>query len=141
MKSKKGQKVSKAEKSKESDLEEKAEKKIKILPEEKKPEKEEEFNELDAEGIISAQELRRILESEAKLHHLENAPVTHSLEKGLVFAPRIAEKQQRGKIYSDSKYDKKYNEDKYAERTPGSYAERESSQEKGSSENSNAGNR
>ncbi len=117
-----------------SDLEKEVQEKVEIIPNKKEPSREESIEELDARGIISSGEFSQILKSEAKLNKLENIPVRGSLERGVIFAPRIREKpRDEGKVYSDTKYTKVYLENRYAEKTPGVYAEKEAAPEKESS--------
>lgn len=126
----------------EADLEKEIKKnKIEIPGQDKKKIVQDEFlTELDAAGIISSSELKQVLKSESKLHQLENIPVKRSLEGGLIFVPRMKGKSDAdGKVYSDTKYDKQYTENRYAEKTPGSYAGKESSSEKESSASSGTG--
>ncbi len=143
MKKKKEKKVSK--RIPKADLEKNVEAKSEIIPQSKKKIENDEFlAELDAAGIISSAELKQILKSESKLHQLENMPVRRSLEGGLIFVPRMKGKSDAdGKVYSDTKYEKQYNENRYAEKTPGSYAGKETSSGKessGSSSNAGANN-
>jgi len=120
-------------------LEKEVKDKIEIIPiKEEIPEKDF-MDELDANGIISSVELNQILKSEKKLVQFENIPVGTSLEGGLIFAPRMKDrKDAEGKIYSDMKYDKIYMENKYGEKTPGMYAEKETSSKKESSNGSDS---
>lgn len=149
MKSKKSRSFGKSKNKKnskkipEKDLEKNVKDGIEILPQNKKKvEKGEFLTELDAAGIISSQELKQILKSDLKLHQLENLPVKRSLEGGLIFVPRMRDKKDAGgKVYSDTKYDKQYNENRYAEKTPGSYAGKEAVPEKESSNGSDANGR
>lgn len=120
---------------------EKETQKTEIHPVDKKEGAEEFMDELDAQGIISAGELRQILRAENKLHQLENVPVSRSLEGGLIFAPRARNpKEGEGKIYSETKYDTKYAESRYAEKTPGTYAGSKETAPKESPGNSGNGN-
>jgi hypothetical protein len=135
-------KINKKEKIPETELEKEVKEKAEIIPQNKKDTVQDDFiDELDANGIISSREFNQILKSEIKLNQLENIPVRSSLEGGLIFAPRIKDKQStEGKVYSDAKYDKKYNEPRYSEKTPGNYAEKTESPGKESSKGSdNAG--
>ena len=129
-----------AKKIPETNLEKTVKTKVEIPESKKRVEENGEFmDELDAAGIISAGELRQVLKSETKLHQLENIPVSRSLEGGLIFAPRVRDKKEgEGKVYSDTKYNPQYAESRYAEKTPGSYAGKETSSEKGSSNDSNS---
>lgn len=90
-------------------------------------------------GIEFSQEFRRMLLSQTdRTSDLENFNVpSGSLEKGIIFAPRmIIEKDEtETKNYSDTKYESRYNENKYAEKTPG-YAAKSESSDKGKSEKS-----
>lgn len=53
--------------------------------------------------------------------NLKNLPAGNSLESELAFAPRVRNKDKEGKDYSE-KYEIKYNEGKYGEKTPNEYA-------------------
>ena len=66
----------------------------------------------------------------------DNIAVQSPLESGVIFAPRLKDRESKGKIYSSNKYDKKYTEHKYNEETPGVYSEK-----KGSKENSKEDNK
>lgn len=110
------------------------EEKIEIINVKKEIPKDDFIDELDSDGVLSSGEFNQILKSQIKLNKLENLPVGTSLEGGLIFAPRIKDrKDAEGKIYSDMKYDKIYMENKYGEKTPGMYAEKETSSGKESS--------
>ncbi|MDD5699931.1 MAG: hypothetical protein PHH00_01925 [Candidatus Nanoarchaeia archaeon] len=142
MKKRKEKKVSKRIPIPKADLEKNAEAKAEIIPQDKKKTEKDEFlAELDSAEIISSGELKQILKSESKLHQLENMPVKRSLEGGLIFVPRMKGKADAGgKVYADTKYDKQYTESRYAEKTPGSYAGKETSSEKESSGSSGSSN-
>lgn len=112
--------------------------KIEIIPVKREIPKKDFMDELDASGIISSVELNQILRSEKKLSQLENIPVGTSLEGGLIFAPRIKDSRDaEGKVYSENMYEKKYMENKYGEKTPGVYVEKETSSKKEATDNSN----
>jgi len=118
-------------------LEKELENKIEIINIKKEIPKKDFIDELDANGIISSREFNQILKSETKLSQLENIPVRTSLEGGLIFAPRMKDnKDTEGKIYSDLKYNQKYDEVRYSEKTPGIYAGKETSSKKESSKGS-----
>ncbi len=58
--------------------------------------------------------------------NLENIPMGSSLEGGLAFAPRIKNnKDKEGKNYSETKYETNYTGNKYGEKTPNDYADKE----------------
>lgn len=107
--------------------------KKKELEEVKKEIKEEKLDEvvlseeeLDFNGIESLNDLSAVLRFEKDNKNPENISVGNSLEGGLIFAPRVKEKDtQEIKKYSDTKYDTNYNESHYGEKTPG-YAPKES---------------
>lgn len=103
-------------------------------PEEVKKEVEEEKldkkvlseEEFDFDGIESLNDLSAVLRFEKDNKNSDNTSVGNSLEGGLVFAPRVKEKDtQEIKKYSDTKYDTNYNESHYGEKTPG-YSQKES---------------
>ncbi|MFZ1971095.1 MAG: hypothetical protein WAU65_02875 [Candidatus Nanoarchaeia archaeon] len=108
---------------------------IEIKPD-KKEISQEEFidDEFDDDIEIGFQEdFSRILIT-GKSH--DNIAVQSPLESGVIFAPRLKDRESKGKIYSSNKYDKKYTEHKYNEETPGVYSEK-----KGSKENSKEDNK
>ena len=98
------------------------------------------MEELDAQGIISSQELRQIIMSEAKVRQMENAAVSRSLEGGIIFAPRMRDAgNATGKLY-EIKYDKPlYDKPEYDKRTPGVYTERGETSSRSSEKSSSPG--
>jgi hypothetical protein len=107
---------------------------IEIKPD-KKEISQEEFidDEFDNDIEIDFQEdFSRILIT-GKSHN--DTVVESPLESGIIFAPRLKDRESKGKIYSSNKYDEKYTEHKYNEETPGVYSEKKSSKENSNEDN------
>lgn len=85
-------------------------------------------DELDFNGIESSQDLRRLLGSSGfESMEIDNSDVPQ-LEKTVIFAPRISFQENHIEIedrnYASTNYNEKYNDSKYAEKTPGYVAKK-----------------
>jgi len=148
--------VKKSGKKKTEILEEVEKLKIKEIPKTKEEPSEnleseiQESGELDARGIISNQELSRVLgnlNNSPAMTSLEQTQSADDLEGAVAFAPRVTRTSSNKEIelkYSDTKYDANIYDEKnkmYDKETPGFYSAGASSKsETSNSESSNNGN-